>query len=190
MQLSDIDPLLRAHLIDGETMFEEPSDYYDDRMYTITTSGAVAHAYTLSASNLYGIGTLDALEVWRPGESVAGAAVDAILDYARRNGQPAPPPDPNEVFADAIAYLRPLLQEGEALTATLRRDKDPELQISGTEGTTSVWQSGDYWCFTSAAERNYIRTADTKEERRTLLLAALDEARAPIDFTPYYHGNI
>ena len=190
MQLSDIGPLLRSRLIDGETMIEEPSDYYDDRMYTIATSGAPAHAYTLSDSDLYGIAALDVLEVWRPGEGLAGAAIDAVLGYARRNGQPVPPPDPNEVFADAITYLRPLLQEGEALTATLRRDKDPELLISGAEGTSSIWQSGDYWCFTSAAERNYIRTADAEEERRTLLLAALDEARNPIDPTPRRHGNM
>lgn len=190
MQLSDIEPLLRSRLTDGETMFEEPSDYYDDRMYTIVTSGAVAHAYTLSKSDLYGIGTLDVLEVWRPGEQVAGRAIDAILDYARRNGQPAPPPDPNEVFADAITFLRPLLQEGEALTAALRRDKDPALQISGAAGTSSVWQSGDYWCFTSAAEQNYIRTAETKEERRALLLAALDEARNPIDPISHYPGSM
>lgn len=185
MQLSDIEPLLRSHLIDGETMVEEPSDYYDDRMYAITTSGAAAHAYTLSSSDLYGIGTLDVFEVWRPGEKIAGAAIDAVLDYARRNGQPAPPPDPNEVFADAITYLRPLLQEGEALTTTLRRDKDPALLISGAEGTTSVWQSGDYWCFTSMTERNYIQTAAAEDDRRRLLLAALDEARNPIDPTYY-----
>ena len=189
MQLSDIEPLLRSHLIDGEAMAEEPSDYYDDRMYTITTSGEVAHAYTLSSSDLYGIGTLDVFEVWRPGEKIAGAAIDAVLDYARRNGHPAPPPDPNEVFADAITYLRPLLQEGEALTATLRRDKDPSLLISGAEGTTAVWQSGDYWCFTSMAEPSYIRTAATEEERHSLLLAALDEARNPIDPTSYYPAN-
>lgn len=190
MQLSDIETLLRSRLAAGETMYEEPSDYYDDRMYTITTSGAVAHAYTLSDSNLYGIAALDALEVWRPGEDLAGAAVDAVLDYARRDGQPAPPPDPSEVFADALAYLRPLLQEGETLTAAIRRNKDPELQISGTEGTSAIWQSGDYWCFTSAADRNYIRTADTEEEKRTLLLAALDEARNPTDYIPRYHGSM
>lgn len=190
MQLSDIEALLRSHLAAGEAMFEEPSDYYGDRMYTIVTSGAVAHAYTLSDSNLYGVAALDAFEVWRPGEGIAGAAVDAVLDYARRNGQPIPPPDPNKVFADAIAYLGPLLQEGEALTAGIRRNKDPELQISGAAGTAAVWQSGDYWCFTSAADRNYIRTADTEKERQALLLSALDEARNPIDFTSHYHGNM
>lgn len=189
MRLSDIEPLLRSHLIDGETMREEPSDYYDDRMYTITTSGATANAYTLSNSDLCGIGTLDVFEVWRPGERIAGRAIDAVLDYARRNGQPAPPPDPSGVFADAITYLRPLLQEGEALTAALRRDGDPALQISGAEGASSVWQSGGRWCFTSATERSYIRTADTEEEKRVLLLAALDEVRNPIDHTDYYPGN-
>lgn len=177
MHLSDIEPLLRSRLIDGETMVEEPSDYYGDRMYTIATSGAVAHAYALLDSNLYGIAALDAFEVWRPGENVASAAIDAVLDYARRDGRPAPPPDPNDVFADAIAYLRPLLREGEALTAALRRGDEPELQISAAGGAASVWQSGDYWCFISASERNFIRTADAEEDKRALLLAALDEAR-------------
>lgn len=181
MQLSDIEPLLRSRLLDGETMLEEPSDYYDDRMYTITTTGAVAHAYTLSGSNLYGIAALGAFEVWRPGEDIAGAVVDAVLDYARRNGQAPPPPDPGEVFADAIAYLRPLLREGEALTAGLRRNDDPDLQISGAEGVSSIWRSGDYWCFTSAADRSRIRTADSEEEKRALLLAALDEVRNTTD---------
>lgn len=184
MKLSDIEPLLRSHLINGETMVEELSDYYNDRMYTITTSGATAHAYTLPDSNLYGIATLDVFEVWRPDESTASAAIDAVLDYARRDGQPNTPTDPNEVFADAIAYLRPLLRENETLTTTLRRGEEPELQISGAEYTSSVWQSGNYWHFISAAERNLIRTAGTEEEKRSLLLAALNEARHPIDL-PY-----
>ena len=179
MQLSNIEPLLRSHLVDGETMTEEPSDHYGDRMYTITTAGAVANAYTLPDSNLYGIAALDAFEAWQPSESDAGDAIDAVLDHARRNGQPTPPPDPNEAFAEAIAYLRPLLQEGETVTAASRRDKEPELQISGAAGTSTIWQSGDYWCFISTAERNCIRIAETKEERRALLLIALSEASNP-----------
>ena len=181
MQLSEIEPTLRSRLIDGETMVEEPSDYYGDHMFTITTAGALAHAYMLLDSGLYGINILNVFEVWKPGEKVAIPAIDAVLDYARRNGQPLPPPDPNEVFADPIAYLRPLLQEGETLTADLRRGEDPELQISGTEATSSVWQSGNHWCFISAAEPNLIRTAGTEEEKRSLLLAALNEARHPTD---------
>lgn len=179
MQLSDIEPLLRLHLTDGETMTEEPSDYYGDRMYTITTTGAAAHAYALPDSNLYGIAALDAFEAWQPGESDAGDAIDAVLDHARRNGQPLPPPDPNETFAEAITYLRPLLQDSETVTATLRRDEEPELQISGAAGTSSIWRSGDYWCFNSAAERNCIQIAGTKEEKRALLLIALSEASNP-----------
>lgn len=96
MQLSDIEPLLRSHLIDGETMLEEPSDYYDDRMYTIKTAGAQANAYTLSASNLYGIAALDVLEIWQPGEDAADNAIDAVLNYARHNGQPIPQSDLDE----------------------------------------------------------------------------------------------
>lgn len=181
MQLSDIEPLLRSRLIEGETITEEPSDYYGDRMYVIATAGAAAQAYALPDSNLYGIAALDAFEAWRPGESDASDAIDAVLDHARHSGQPAPLPDPNEVFAEAITYLRPLLQEGETVTATLRHGKDPELQISGAEGTSSVQQSGNYWCLSSPAERNCLRIAETEEERRALLLIALSEASNPAD---------
>lgn len=88
MRLSDIDPLLRSRLIEGETMTEQPSNYFDDRMYSIITAGAPACVYTITAGNLYGIATLDVLETWRPGEDIAGRTIDAVLDYARRNGQP------------------------------------------------------------------------------------------------------
>lgn len=30
MQISDIEGLLRSHLVEGETMIEEPSNYFDD----------------------------------------------------------------------------------------------------------------------------------------------------------------
>lgn len=86
MDLSEIEPALRSRLIGGETITEEVSDYYGDRMYTITTSGATAHVYALPDSGLYGIAALDVFEVWRPGETAAPLAINAILDYARRNG--------------------------------------------------------------------------------------------------------
>lgn len=93
MRLSGIEALIRSRLTDGETLTELPSDYFDDRMYVITTAGAPAHVYTISEANLYGIATLDVLEVWRPGADIAGRTIDAVLDYARRNGQPTPEPE-------------------------------------------------------------------------------------------------
>lgn len=93
MKLSDIEDLLRSHLIEGERMTEQPSNYFGDRMYAIITAGAPAYAYTLTEGNLYGIATLDALEAWHPEDTGtrADGAIDAILGHARRNG--APPPD-------------------------------------------------------------------------------------------------
>lgn len=105
MQLSDIEPLLRSRLADGEGMTEQPTNYFDDRMYAITTAGAPAYAYTISTGNLYGIAALDVLETWRPGEDIAGRTIDAVLDYARRNGQPALSPDPEEPARRAPADL-------------------------------------------------------------------------------------
>lgn len=93
MKISDIEDLLRSHLIEGERMTEQPSNYFDDRMYSIITAGAPAYAYTLTDGNLYGIATLDVLEVWRPEDTDTRAdrVIDAVLGHARRNG--APPPD-------------------------------------------------------------------------------------------------
>lgn len=99
MELSDIEDLVRSHLIEGETMTEQPSNYFGDRMYSITTAGAPAYVYAITEGNLYGIGTLDALEAWAPGEDIAGRMIDAVLGYARRNGQPTLTPDSEEVFA-------------------------------------------------------------------------------------------
>lgn len=93
MKLSDIEDLVRSHLVEGETMTEQPSNYFDDRMYSITTAGAPAYVYTITAENLYGMGAGDALAVWRPGRDSAGQVIDAVLDHARRNGQPLPPSD-------------------------------------------------------------------------------------------------
>lgn len=89
MKLADIEPLLRSRLSEGETITEVPADYFDDRMYAIATTGAPVYVYTISASDLYGVATLDALETWRSGDNNAGRVIDAVLDYARRNGQPA-----------------------------------------------------------------------------------------------------
>lgn len=94
MKLSDIEDLVRSRLIEGETMTEQPANYFGDRMYSITTGGAPAYVYTITAENLYGIGALDALAVWRPGVDSAGRVIDAVLGHARRNGRPLPPSDP------------------------------------------------------------------------------------------------
>lgn len=99
MELSDIEDLVRSHLIEGETMTEQPSNYFGNRMYSIATAGAPAYVYAITAGNLYGVGTLDALEVWAPGENIAGRAIDAVLDHARRNGQPAPDTEDSEDLA-------------------------------------------------------------------------------------------
>lgn len=94
MKLSDIEDLVRSHLVEGETMTEQPSNYFDDRMYSIITAGATAYVYTITAENLYGMGAGDALAVWRPGVDSADRVIDAVLGHARRNGQPLPPSDP------------------------------------------------------------------------------------------------
>lgn len=92
MHVSDMTDLVREHLAAGETLIEEDSDSYGDRMLTISTSAAVVHGYTLG-DEMYALATLDALEAWRPEDAAerASRSIDAILGYARRNG--APPPD-------------------------------------------------------------------------------------------------
>lgn len=94
MKLSDIEDLVRSHLVEGETMTEQPANYFGDRMYSIITAGAPAYVYTITAENLYGIGALDALAVWHPGRDNAGQVIDAVLCHARGNGRPLPPSDP------------------------------------------------------------------------------------------------
>lgn len=189
MQISDIEGLLRSHLVEGESMVEEASDYFDDRMYTITTAAQTVHAYTIRESGLYGIGTEGALEVWRADDGTADRAVAAVLDYARRNGQPLPPPDPEKVFADAIAYLRPLLQEGETLSTSTGRNGEPFLHISGHAGGSSIWDGGGQFCRTDPLECGHILGAAGKDDKEAMLRAALDEARNPIDYDAYYPGN-
>lgn len=189
MQLSDIEDLLRSHLIDGETMSEEPSDDFDDRMYTITTAALPAHAYTIRAEGLYGIGAVGALEVWEPNDGTADRAIDAVLGHARRNGAPLPPPDPEDVFADAFAYLRPLLQEGESLSTGTDRNGDLVLIISGAAGSSSVRWSAGLFRYTNHLEPGYNDMADSKEEIERILRRALDEARTPDDYDPFPYGN-
>lgn len=187
MQVSDITDQIRGHLLDSETMVEEPSDYFGDRMLSITTRGVPVRAYIIDG--LYALAASDVIEAWRPGDQHADQTIDAVLDYARRGGKPAPPPNPNEVFAAGFAFLRPLLQEGESLSAVINHNNDPELLISGASGTTGVWQSGEYWCFTSMLDLGYIRTENAEEGRRSLLRAALDEARNGVDYDSLPHGN-
>ena len=47
MRLSDIDPLLRGRLAEGEVITEQPSNYFGDHMYAITTAGATAYVLSL-----------------------------------------------------------------------------------------------------------------------------------------------
>lgn len=189
MLISDIEGLLRSHLADGETMVEEASDYFDDRMYTIATAALPVHAYTIRERGLYAIGAEGALEVWSPQDGTADRAVTAVLDYARRNGQPLPPPDPEKVFADAIAYLRPLLREGETLSTSTGRNGEPFLHISGPAGGSSIWDGGGQFCRTDPLESGHILGADGKDDKEAMLRAALDEARNPIDYDARHSGN-
>lgn len=189
MELSDIEDLVRSHLIEGETLTEQPSNYFGDRMYSIATAGAPAYVYTVAAENLYGIAALDALEVWAPGEDVADRTIDAVLGYARRNGQPLPPPDPEEVFADAIACLRPLLREGETLSTSTGRDGEPFLHISGPAGGSSIWDAGGRFCRADPFERGHILDAVEKADTEVMLRAVLDEVRNPTDVGDFYLGN-
>lgn len=98
MQITDIEDQLRSHLIEGETMIEEPSDYFDDRMYTITTAALPARAYTIRESGLYAIGADGALEVWQPNDGTADRAIEAVLGHARRNGAPPAASQPGGSF--------------------------------------------------------------------------------------------
>lgn len=182
MKLSDVEDLVRSHLIEGETLTEQPSNYFGDHMYSIVTAGAPAYVYTITTENLYGIGALDALEVWRPGEDIAGRAIDAVLGHARRNGQPAPPPDPEEVFANLIAYLRPLLREGESLSTGRERNGEVTLTISTQIGGGTIYWINGLFRYTSPLEPGYNNFADNKDDSEDLARRVLLEARTPIDW--------
>lgn len=198
MQLSDVEALLRSHLIEGETMVEEPTNHrvFGDSMYVITTAGLTVRAYVIEAEGLYALETEGALEVWRPGVDDADRTIEAVLGRARRNGAPEPPPDPDAVFADAVAYLRPLLREGESLSTSAGRDRVAVLAISTPANTVGIlWEDGGFR-YTSRHDPGYNHYAD-KGNAEQLLRIALNEARTAYDpeswgRTPgphYYGGN-
>lgn len=184
MQLSDVEDLLRSHLVDGETMTEGPTNHkvFGDRMYTITTAGLPVWAYVIEAESLYAIEAEGALEVWGPGVGDPDRTVEAVLGHARRNGAPEPPPDPEEAFADAIAYLRPLLQEGESLT-TGREERSgaPVLVISTSVNRASISWSHGLLDYTSHYDRAYHHYADEESGIEELLDLALAEARTALN---------
>lgn len=93
MQVSDITDQIRPHLLDGETMTEEPSDYFGDKMLTIATRGVPVRAYIID--DKYALAASDSIEVWHPRDQWAARTIGAVLDYARRGGKPATsfPPD-------------------------------------------------------------------------------------------------
>lgn len=100
MQVSDIADEIRPHLLDGELMTEEPSDYFGDRMLTITTQGVPARAYIID--DMYALATSDVIEAWHSGDRWAAQTIDAVLDYARRGGKTASsfPPDDSRAPRD------------------------------------------------------------------------------------------
>lgn len=192
MRLSDIEALLRSHLIEGETMVEEPTDHrvFGDRMYTITTAGLPVWAYVIEAEGLYAIEAEGALEVWGPGVGDPDRTVEAVLGHARRNGAPEPPPDPEVVFADAIVYLRPLLQEGESLsTGRDDRSGDPVLVISTAVGHAAISCCHGLFDYVSPYDRAYHHYADKESGIEELLNFALAEARTAYDPEQHYFGN-
>lgn len=192
MQLSDIEALLRSHLIEGETMVEDPTNgvVFGDRMYAITTAGLPVRAYVIEAEGLYAIEAEGALEVWGPGVGDPDQTVEAVLGHARRNGAPEPPPDPEVVFADAIAYLRPLLQEGESLS-TGRDDRggNPVLVISTAVNNAGISWSNGLFDYTSPTDRAYHHYADKESGIEELLSFALREARTAFDPELNYLGG-
>lgn len=192
MQLADIEPLLRSHLIDGETMVEEPTNgrAFGDRMYIITTAALPVWVYIIEAESLYAIEAEGALEVWGPGVGDPDQTVEAVLGHARRNGAPPPPPDPEVVFADALAHLRPLLQEGESLTTGRDdRSEDPVLVISTAVNHSAIsWRNG-LFDYVSPYEPAHHHYADKESGIEELLELALTEARTAFDPEHYYFGN-
>lgn len=191
MQLSDIEGLLRSHLTEGETMTEEPANHrvFGDSMYAIATAGLPVRAYVIEAEGLYAIEAEGALEVWGPGVGDPGRTVEAVLGHARRNGAPEPPPDPEVVFADAIAYLRPLLQEGESLsTGSDDRSGDPVLVILTAVSQAAISWSNGLFDYTSPYDRAYHHYADRESGIEELLNLALSEARTTFDPEQYYFG--
>lgn len=192
MQLSDIEGLLRSHLIEGEAMVEEPTNHrvVGDRMYIITTAGLSVWAYVVETSGVYALETKGALEVWRPGLDDADRTIEAVLGHARRNGAPEPPPDPEVVFADAITYLRPLLREGESVSTNRgERNGDPVLLILTSANSAAIsWEYGSL-VYASQYERGQPWYTNNKDDNEKLLRSALDEARTAFDWESDGGGN-
>lgn len=105
MQVSDIADQLRAHLLDSETMTEEPSDYFGDRMLTIATRGVLVRAYIVG--DMYALATSDIIEAWRPGDRRASQTIDIVLDYARRGGKLASSFGPDDTRAPRDPDITP-----------------------------------------------------------------------------------
>lgn len=192
MQLSDIEDLLRRHLLEGETMVEEPANgrVFGDRMYTIATAGLPVWVYVIEQEGLYAIEAEGALEVWGGRVGDPDRTVEAVLGHARRNGAPEPPPDPETVFADAITHLRPLLQEGESLS-TGRDDRSgvPVMTISTAVNHAAISCSNGLFDYVSPRDRAYHHYADEESGIEELLDFALSEARTTFDPDQYYFGN-
>ena len=191
MQLSDIEALLRSHLVEGETMAEEPANRRvpGDRMYIITTAGLTVWVYALETEGVYALETEGALEVWRPGVDDADRTIEAVLGHARRNGAPEPPPDPNAVFADAIAYLNPLLREGESLSVGSEdRSGNPVLVISAAANHAAISWSHGLFDYVSPRDRAYHHYADKESGIEELLNLALAEARTALTPDPGLPG--
>ena len=192
MQLADIEALLRSHLTEGETMTEEPTNHraFGDRMYIVTTAGLPVWAYVIETEGLYAIEAKGALEVWGPGIGDPDRTDEAVLGHARRSGAPEPPPDPEVVFADAITYLRPLLQEGESLS-TGRDDRSgvPVLVISTAVNHSAISCSHGLLDYTSPSDNAYHHYADKESGIEELLNLALAEARTTFDPEQHYFGN-
>ena len=192
MRLADIESLLHSHLVEGETMAEEPTNHraFGDRMYVIVTAGLPVWAYVIEAEGLYAIEAEGALEVWGPKVGDPDRTVEAVLGHARRNGAPPPAQDPEVVFAGATAYLRPLLQEGESLsTGRDDRDGDPVLVISTSVSHSAIsWRNG-LFDYVSPRDRAYHHYADEESGIEELLAFALAEARTAPDPEQHYFGN-
>lgn len=105
MQISDVADQIRPHLLDGELLAEEPSDYFGDRMLAITTQGVPVRAYIID--DMCALATSDGIEAWHPDDQHAVRTINTVLDYARRGGKPASSPGPDDTRAprdpDAIS---------------------------------------------------------------------------------------
>lgn len=177
MQVSDVADLVRGHIHEGEAITEEASTLYGDRMLTITTAAAPAHVYVLD--DMYAIATLDVLEVWKPDNpaDMIGRTIDIVLDYARRNGKPAPPPDPGPLFAPLIELVRPELQEGEGISTQIGADGTPSMAIGGRYGGIVVTYHVDHMSALTADGRGSSWPAGLPDEGLRSIRSFLRDVR-------------